>query len=128
MAERLPDQKDRETPQMLPLSLHDLQTACGADRLVDWEPPSEFRQMDYSGALITPINVRWADGSSETVLIKLIENSAFEGLSPEKAEKNRRSYRNEAFLLRNVCPDLDTAGIRVPRIHGAMHSRMPELN
>ena len=62
---------------------------------------------DYSGALISVVNVEWAAGHDgpASLLIKFVDPvEALKGVDEAKAKRTIQSYANEAICLREVLP------------------------
>jgi hypothetical protein len=108
-----------------------LETACA--------PPSSTRKMEYSGAFICGVGLRWAAAVGElqpepaaeevcptTVLIKLVDpTQALVDVNEAKMTRTMRSYEVEVAVLRDVCPMLTLEGIRVPRVFAAEVEHQP---
>jgi hypothetical protein len=119
------------------LSLEMLQCVFGAD-LIDWEPPPTARKMDYSGALICRVGLRWAaaaaaappaaaaEGAPSAALVKFVDPAdSLAGVSEAKVTRTLRSYEAEVAVLRDLCPLLAAAGVRVPAVHAVEAEREP---
>jgi len=103
--------------------LETLQAVFSASKLVGWTPPPPARKMDYSGALISVVQLEWAEGHTgpETVLVKFVDPvDALAGVAEAKAQRTIRSYANEAaFLSQHAAggQQLQKFGCRVPTVH-----------
>ena len=111
------------------ITLQHLQMIFGADELVGWTPPPQAKKMDYSGALISVVELEWAPRAvqkPQRVVVKFVDPvEALAGVDQAKAERTIRSYANEAAFLARCCEDLPGCGCRVPRVYAVATDPQP---